>query len=197
MLTESFGADLLEGYCTLQSGLSSASEMAESSSNGILERVRSDFEWLIHETRLTHSSFGHLRLLRSAMWRRRIGMIRRPTSLAFVRPIRPSKNKGHVRISPQERRPARGPGNTTMIGKGHKTAIQFSVNGVRADNTVRSVRVYNRAVYPLSLDMTAKLISMPLHPRNPSRIPISTTAPTGTRQFVGSPGLPMVMRVAD
>jgi len=56
VLTESFGTDLLEGYRTLQSGLSSASGMAESSSNGILESVRSYLERLIHETRLTISS---------------------------------------------------------------------------------------------------------------------------------------------
>ena len=197
VLTESFGADLLEGYYTLQSGLSSASGMAESSSNGILESVRFGSEWLIHKTRLTFSfCCDNLRLLRSAMWCKRIGMIPLPTSLAFGKPTRLFKSKVPAKIPPQGRRPANGRGNTTMIGKGRKTAIQSSVNGVRADNTVPSVRVYNPAACPLSLVMTAKLISVPLHHRNPCRMPTSTTVPTGMRPFVGSPGLPLVI-VAD
>jgi len=83
-----------------------------------------------------------------------------------------------------------------MIGRGHKTVIQFSVNGVRVNDTVQSVRVYSHAARPLSLDKTAKLISVPLDHQNPYRELTSTTVPTGTRPFVGSPGLPMVM-VAD
>jgi hypothetical protein len=97
-------------------------------------------------------------------------MTRLLPSLAFVKPIRRFKSKGHVKISPQERPRANAPGNTMMIGKGHKIAIQFSVNGVRTDNTVQSVRVYTRAVCLLNLAMTAKLISVPLHHRNPYEI---------------------------
>ena len=50
VLTESLGVDLLEGYRTMQIGLSSASRMAESSSNGILESVRSCLECLSRHT---------------------------------------------------------------------------------------------------------------------------------------------------
>jgi len=57
-------------------------------------------------------------------------MIPLPTSRAFVKPIELFKSKAPVKISLQEQRPANGPGSTTMIGKGHKTVIQFSVNGV-------------------------------------------------------------------
>jgi hypothetical protein len=194
VLTESFGADLLEGYRTIQSGLSSASRMAESSSDGILESVRSCLECLSRNT--TNSLyFDNLRRLQPAMRHKYIEMILLPASLASVKPTKLSKSKAPGKISPQEPLPANGRGNTMMIGRGHKTVIHFSVNGVKVNTIVQSVRGYGPAARLLSLNMTAKLITVPLDYRNLYLKTTSTTAPTGTRPFVGNPGILMVMVV--
>ena len=138
--------------------------------------------------------FDNLRQLQSVMRHKFIGTIQLLASLAFVRPTRPSKSKVLVKIYPQGPLPENERGNMMMIGRGHKIVIQSFMNGVKVNNTEQSVCGYGLAAHPLSLDMTAKLISVPLDHRNPYR-KTWTTAPTGTRLSVGNPGLPMVMVV--